>query len=353
MLHDFFIIGFNHEMILRKLLAVEIIRLTNAKTKAIKNVPKPQNVLELRSFLGLLNYFGNFLPKLSSLLETLHMLRRKGDNWVWDQSVIHCRSWGLQGHKSEAETGSPLDPWSEPAWTLEQIMQGQQEKQSSSSSDHKEEVKSLTTRHQFCGYEMRITRDWSRCLGISAVIWQPGIVLCQYFEMEQLNFSGKKVIELGSGTGIVGILATLLGGDVTLTDQPIVLHQIEYNIASNIPSDIIQRSKVSALSWGKDQEQFPTDYDIILGSDIVYQPCEALPLIKTLQYLSNHKTVIYLSSRMYEPMGALEFHEKLIPLHFNSEIIHRVPKQEINIYRITKRGPEAQWEGGEKNNEGL
>lgn len=36
-------------------------------------------------------------------------------------------------------------------------------------------------------------------------------MLCQYFDDEKINFAGKKIIELGSGTGIVGIMAVLLG----------------------------------------------------------------------------------------------------------------------------------------------
>lgn len=37
------------------------------------------------------------------------------------------------------------------------------------------------------------------------------LTLCDYFEKQKLNFWGKKVIELGAGTGVVGILAALLG----------------------------------------------------------------------------------------------------------------------------------------------
>uniref|UniRef100_A0A2K5S7M9 EEF1A lysine methyltransferase 3 n=1 Tax=Cebus imitator TaxID=2715852 RepID=A0A2K5S7M9_CEBIM len=33
--------------------------------------------------------------------------------------------------------------------------------------------------------------------------------LCNYFESQNVDFRGKKVIELGAGTGIVGILAAL------------------------------------------------------------------------------------------------------------------------------------------------
>lgn len=38
-----------------------------------------------------------------------------------------------------------------------------------------------------------------------------GVALCRYFEKQNASFTGKTVIELGSGTGIVGILTTLLG----------------------------------------------------------------------------------------------------------------------------------------------
>uniref|UniRef100_UPI00398F276C uncharacterized protein n=1 Tax=Pristiophorus japonicus TaxID=55135 RepID=UPI00398F276C len=44
------------EFLGRRIAAVGI-RPTNAKTEAIKNAPRPRNVTELRSFLGLLNYF--------------------------------------------------------------------------------------------------------------------------------------------------------------------------------------------------------------------------------------------------------------------------------------------------------
>ncbi|XP_067894317.1 EEF1A lysine methyltransferase 3-like [Heterodontus francisci] len=212
-------------------------------------------------------------------------------------------------------------------------MQAQQEK--------KEDISKLESRYQFCGHPLKITRDFSSNLGISAIIWEAGLVLCRYFEQEKISFSGKKVIELGSGTGIVGILAILLGGDVTLTDQPIVLNQIQFNITNNIPASIQQRSTISALCWGENQDQFPTDYDFILGSDIVYSTRDFPALIKTLQHLSNQHTVIYICSKMRESMGAIDFHEKLLPQHFNSEVVHRTANKEINVYKVTKKDANA------------
>ena len=43
-----------------------------AKVQAIKDAPEPTNVTELKSFLGMINFYGKFLPNLSSTLEPLH-----------------------------------------------------------------------------------------------------------------------------------------------------------------------------------------------------------------------------------------------------------------------------------------
>ena len=49
---------------------------TDAKLQAIVEAPSPRNVPELRSFLALLNYYGRFIPNLSTLIHPLnHLLR--------------------------------------------------------------------------------------------------------------------------------------------------------------------------------------------------------------------------------------------------------------------------------------
>ena len=58
---------------------------TDEKIAAIKGAPSPKNVAELCSYLGLLNYYGNFIPSLSTLLQPLHELLRKGVKWAWTE----------------------------------------------------------------------------------------------------------------------------------------------------------------------------------------------------------------------------------------------------------------------------
>lgn len=57
-----------------------------SKIRAIVNAPPPENVSQLRSFLGLLNYYGRFVPNLSSLLKPLHDLLCQGIMWKWSDA---------------------------------------------------------------------------------------------------------------------------------------------------------------------------------------------------------------------------------------------------------------------------
>lgn len=61
------------------------------------------------------------------------------------------------------------------------------------------------------------------CVSIQALL------LCRYLGEQSVELSGKRVIELGAGTGVVGILAARLGGfqlhysTCRVTQNPIAL----------------------------------------------------------------------------------------------------------------------------------
>lgn len=56
------------------------------KVKAVVEAPSPRNLRELRSFLGLLNYYARFLPNLASTLHPLHQLLQVGQPWCWSEA---------------------------------------------------------------------------------------------------------------------------------------------------------------------------------------------------------------------------------------------------------------------------
>ena len=66
------------------------------KLEAIKSAPTPTNVTELKSYLGLLTYYGKFLPNLSTQLEPLYRLLAKDVKWKWgkpqDKAFEHSKN---------------------------------------------------------------------------------------------------------------------------------------------------------------------------------------------------------------------------------------------------------------------
>lgn len=53
------------------------------KIKAMVEAPVPANVSQLQSFLGLVNYYRNFVPNASIILRPLYDLLKKGCIWKW------------------------------------------------------------------------------------------------------------------------------------------------------------------------------------------------------------------------------------------------------------------------------
>ena len=63
---------------------------TVEKVRSIKEAPRPQNLQELRAFIGLINYYSKFLPNLSSKLAPLYSLLNKGQKWHWGPQQIEA-----------------------------------------------------------------------------------------------------------------------------------------------------------------------------------------------------------------------------------------------------------------------
>ena len=68
---------------LRHCISVDGVHTTKEKTQVISEAPKQRNVQELRSFLGLLNYYLKFIPNLASLLHPLIELLKKDHKCKW------------------------------------------------------------------------------------------------------------------------------------------------------------------------------------------------------------------------------------------------------------------------------
>ncbi|MHB1420641.1 MAG: class I SAM-dependent methyltransferase [Bacillota bacterium] len=99
-----------------------------------------------------------------------------------------------------------------------------------------------------------------------AEIWPAARAMALYI-WEHLDLSGQKVLELGAGMSLPGMVAGLKGGKVDLSDyQPKALEQAAINVQNNgIPS-----VEFLLADWRK----FPDGpgYNWVLASDILYDP---------------------------------------------------------------------------------
>lgn len=56
------------------------------KIDAVLKAPRPENVSQLRSFLGLVNYYAKFLPNIATVLHPLNSLLQVKTEWRWTKS---------------------------------------------------------------------------------------------------------------------------------------------------------------------------------------------------------------------------------------------------------------------------
>lgn len=120
--------------------------------------------------------------------------------------------------------------------------------------------------------------------GCGGQLWPSAQVLGSYLIRRHSSLAGKTVVELGSGTGLVGLVAAFLGGQTVITDQLPLLDLMRKNVSINGLAD---RCTVAELNWGTSiPEDIPRRPDLILAADCVYfEPAFPL-LVQTLDSLS-------------------------------------------------------------------
>jgi len=108
---------------------------------------------------------------------------------------------------------------------------------------------------------LRGERTTRRPYGV--VLWPAAIALAH--DVASRPLAGKRVLELGAGTGLPGIVAASRGARVVQTDrQSLVLHVCKQNAERNgAPS--IEHRLADWTAW-----EDTSRYDLILGSDITY-----------------------------------------------------------------------------------
>ncbi|XP_042266790.1 uncharacterized protein LOC121896821, partial [Thunnus maccoyii] len=138
----------------------------------------------------------------------------------------------------------------------------------------------------------------------AGMIWPAALALCHYLDThrEQLSLVDKAVLEIGAGTGLLSVVAALLGAWVTATDLPEVLSKLRVNLSRNTRGYCRHTPQVAALSWGPDLERtYPTSvyrYDYVLAADVVYHHDFLDELLVTMKHFCKPGTTLIWANKV-------------------------------------------------------
>ncbi|XP_019629577.1 PREDICTED: uncharacterized protein LOC109473885 isoform X2 [Branchiostoma belcheri] len=127
-------------------------------------------------------------------------------------------------------------------------------------------------------------------------LWPSARILSMYLAAHpEVLASAETILELGSGSGLVGIAAAKLCGQpgkVVMTDHnENVLELLQENIDSNFEEGE-ERPTCEFLDWCMGVERFKKRYgtfDVVLGADIVYSERTIMPMLSTARTLLAEK----------------------------------------------------------------
>ena len=177
-------------------------------------------------------------------------------------------------------------------------------------------------------------------------MWDAGIVLASYVRaraggadlLPGAERGTLRCLDLGSGTGIVGLAAAASGvlERVVHTDLPSVVPLLEANAAANkdvvVSLDYRTGDSIAVdveclpLRW-EDESQLAAvaargPYDLIVAGDVLYRPPVVAPLLNALRRLATPGVtdVLVAASLAHSPESMAAFREQCAP-HFELHVV--------------------------------
>ncbi|XP_012271757.1 methyltransferase-like protein 23 [Orussus abietinus] len=117
--------------------------------------------------------------------------------------------------------------------------------------------------------------------------WPSAPVLAWFLWEQRNELVGKRVLELGSGTALPGIVASKCGASVILSDSASFPKSLQHIKRSCELNGVSSRVKVIGITWGLFLSGLFSigPLDLILGSDCFYEPTVFEDIVVTVAFL--------------------------------------------------------------------
>ncbi|KAM0750066.1 hypothetical protein T439DRAFT_326035 [Meredithblackwellia eburnea MCA 4105] len=127
----------------------------------------------------------------------------------------------------------------------------------------------------------------------SHFVWNAGIMLADRVACGEIDVRGKRVLELGAGVGLPGVVAVKRGArKVVLSDfeDDKMKQDLQHSVAEALEEDTAEvqsRASLCMHTWGTDTSKLKRagPYDLILMADVIWESSSHAALLKTLHSL--------------------------------------------------------------------
>ena len=183
----------------------------------------------------------------------------------------------------------------------------------------------------------------------SHFLWNAGLQLAEFIEEDsaQWNVKGQRVLELGAGTGLAGIVASLMGAQsVVVSDYPApevlanIKENVERNVTSRTEQDGVRDIRVQGHQWGNFSDEFCSSqnesFDILLVADCLWMPWQHLSLLESIRWFLAE------DGRAWVVAGFHTGREKMRGFYEES-LLKEVGLEVERIYEKNADGTEREW----------